>query len=73
MEIPHYSYRVFWSDEDGEYVAVCDELPGLSGLAENESEALAELRVAIEGSLAVLREKGERIPEPNPRPARAVG
>lgn len=24
---PRYSYRVFWSDEDGEFVATCPEAP----------------------------------------------
>lgn len=28
--LPNYSYRTFWWEEDAEYVAECDEIPGLS-------------------------------------------
>ena len=27
----HYAYRVIWSEEDGEYVGLCAEFPGLTG------------------------------------------
>ena len=31
--LDHYTYRVTWSPEDGEYVALCTEFPLLSWLA----------------------------------------
>src|SRR6266550_4047445 len=40
-------YTVFWSPMDGEFVATCTEIPGLSGLGASEQEAIAELKVAI--------------------------
>ena len=49
-----YSYRVFWSPDDGEYVAVCIELPGLSGLGATQEAAIAEARQAVTGWLAHL-------------------
>ena len=49
--IPRYSYRVFWSDEDGEFVAACAEIPGLSGLGSTEAAAVEELEVAVAGWL----------------------
>lgn len=30
----HYTYRVTWSEVDGEHLALCAEFPGLSYLAE---------------------------------------
>ena len=36
----HYTYRVIWSKEDGEYVGLCAEFPSLSWLAESMNDAL---------------------------------
>jgi predicted RNase H-like HicB family nuclease len=63
--IPRYAYRVFWSDEDGEFVAVCSEIPGLSGLAATEAGAIEELKVVIAGWLEHLSEQGIAWPEPD--------
>ncbi len=30
MDKDRYTYRVTWSDEDGEYVGLCAEFPSLS-------------------------------------------
>jgi|GEM_PF-1523113 predicted RNase H-like HicB family nuclease len=43
--------HVSWSDLDGECVATCAELPGLSGLAPTPERAIAELRVALDAWL----------------------
>jgi predicted RNase H-like HicB family nuclease len=64
--IPTYSYRVFWSADDQEFVATCVEIPGLSGLAATEAGAIDELKVAIGGWLEHLTEQGIAWPEPNP-------
>ena len=29
MNIKHYTYRVIWSPEDNEHVALCDKFPSL--------------------------------------------
>jgi len=63
--VPRYAYRVFWSEEDGEFVAVCAEIPGLSGLAPTEAGAIQELKVAIAGWLEHLTEQGLAWPEPD--------
>jgi predicted RNase H-like HicB family nuclease len=65
LAIPRYSYRVFWSEEDAEFVAVCTEIPGLSGLAPTEAGAIEELKVAIGGWLEHLTEQGIGWPEPD--------
>ncbi len=66
MEIPRYTYRVFWSTEDQEYVAECNDVPGLSGLAETPEAAVRELQVALRGWLSHLSENGQPWPEPQP-------
>jgi len=42
-----YSYRVFWSPEDEEFVGVCSEFPGLSHLADTPDEALSGIRELV--------------------------
>ncbi len=39
MSVDHYTYRVTWSQEDGEYVALCAELPSLSWLAKTPEKS----------------------------------
>ena len=34
-----YTYRVTWSEEDGEYVGLCAEFPSLSWLADTQTAA----------------------------------
>lgn len=60
----HYTYRVTWSAEDGEYVGLCAEFPSLSWLADSPEAALRGIRKAVEDVLNDMRETGERIPEP---------
>lgn len=50
--------------EDGGYGVWCPDLPGCVALADTESEALSEMRKAIELHLAGLREDGLPIPHP---------
>jgi len=66
--VPPYSYCVFWSPEDKEFVATCVEIPGLSGLAPTEAGAIEELKVAIGGWLEHLSEQGTPWPEPPSAP-----
>jgi predicted HicB family RNase H-like nuclease len=40
----HYTYRVRWSAEDGEYVGTVAELPSLSWLAADRTEAFAGIQ-----------------------------
>ncbi len=59
-----YSYRVFWSEEDGEHVAVCAELPGLSWLDKKAERALSGVLRAAREAVELLRENGDPVPEP---------
>jgi hypothetical protein len=40
VDASHYTYRVTWSAEDGEFVATCLEFPSLSWLAESRNAAI---------------------------------
>jgi len=65
QDLPSYAYTVFKDEASGEYVAVCEEIPGLSGVGETEAEAIDELKEAIAGWLEVLEEQG--LPSPPPQ------
>jgi predicted RNase H-like HicB family nuclease len=67
---PTYSFRTSWSEEDGECVATCDELPGLSGLAPTPGGALQQLRVAVAAWLDYLASQGRPAPPPAPPSAK---
>lgn len=65
VDLNHYSYRVVWSPEDGEYVANALEWgPSLSGLDEDPTAALAGLRDLIRESIEDLLADGKPVPAP---------
>jgi predicted HicB family RNase H-like nuclease len=63
-ENDRYSYRVMWSEEDGEYVGLCTEFPSLSWLAGSQDEAFAGIRRVVADVVADMRAGGEVPPEP---------
>jgi predicted RNase H-like HicB family nuclease len=48
--------------EDGGFVAECPAIPGCVSEGGSVEQAIANVRDAIEGCIAVLREKGQPIP-----------
>ncbi len=64
QRIPNYSYQIFWSDEDKEFVATFIEIPSLSGLGRTPREAIMELDEALDAWLEVTEEKGVQPPAP---------
>ena len=60
----HYTYRVTWSPEDGEYLALCAEFPSLSWLASAAGPALAGIRKVVAASVADMIANGEALPVP---------
>jgi predicted RNase H-like HicB family nuclease len=70
--IPPYSYRIFYDTPSGEYVAECEEIPGLSGIGATDIEALTELKEAISGWLAALAAEGLPFPPPHGNEALAT-
>lgn len=65
QDLPSYTYRIFRDEPSGEYVAECQEIPGLSGVGETPAEAMAELQEAVAGWLEVLDEQRLPFPAPN--------
>ena len=59
-----YTYRVTWSEEDGEYVGLCAEFPGLSWLAASPEEALQGIRQVVADVVGDMAAEGEQVPEP---------
>jgi len=60
-----YVYRVEWSDEDGEFVGLCAELPGLSWLAKSRDEALKGIVAVAREAVDILKKDGEAVPAPS--------
>ena len=59
-----YTYRVVWSEEDGEYLGLCTEFPSLSWLASEPEEALKGIRMVVADVVMDLKQSGEHVPEP---------
>lgn len=64
MHDDHYTYRVSWSPEDGEFVATVVEFRTLSWLAPDPIAALLGLRSLVAEVVDDLRASGEPIPAP---------
>jgi predicted RNase H-like HicB family nuclease/DNA-binding Xre family transcriptional regulator len=64
--VPAYSMRVFWSDEDGVFIAVSPEFHGLSAFGGTYEDAVRELRTAIELAVQAMIEDGETLPQREP-------
>ena len=59
-----YTYRVTWSEEDGEYVGLCLEFPLLSWLASRAEDAFAGIRQTVAEAVQDMQSAGEAVPEP---------
>lgn len=59
-----YTYRIIWSEEDGEYVGQCAEFPSLSWLSGSPEAALRGIRKVVEDVIADMINNREPIPEP---------
>jgi predicted HicB family RNase H-like nuclease len=59
-----YTYRVTWSEEDGEYVGLCAEFPSLSWLARTPEAALRGIRKLVNKVIADMIQNTEPIPNP---------
>jgi len=59
-----YTYRVTWSEEDGQYVGLCAEFPSLSWLADTQEAALAGIRDTVKQVVQDMQSTDETIPQP---------
>jgi predicted RNase H-like HicB family nuclease len=69
VKAPHYNINVYWSDEDDCWIADVPDLRPCSAHGATPEEAITHVRDAIEGWLAVARDRGFPIPQPRYRPA----
>jgi len=60
-----YPVTIFYSEEDGGYIAVAPDLKGCSAFGETPQEALNELETAIDLWLEVAIQDATPIPEPS--------
>jgi predicted RNase H-like HicB family nuclease len=62
-----YEIIIFWSAEDGAFVAEVPELPGCMAHGPTHEEALANAKQAMRLWLDTAKEFGDPIPEPKGR------
>jgi predicted HicB family RNase H-like nuclease len=62
-EADKYTYRVTWSDEDGEFVGLCAEFPSLSWLGASPEDALRGIRAVVHKCIKDMVASGETVPE----------
>ncbi|MBK1699430.1 type II toxin-antitoxin system HicB family antitoxin [Thiococcus pfennigii] len=60
----HYTYRVIWSAEDGEFVGLCAEFPSLSHLDESQAGALEGITGLVADVVVEMQATGETPPVP---------
>ena len=64
LEHDYYSYRVLWSEEDGEYVGLCAEFPSLSWLSKTPEATLKGIREVVADVVNDMLDNEETVPEP---------
>jgi predicted RNase H-like HicB family nuclease len=64
-----YHINIFYSDEDGCYIADIPDLDSCSAFGNTPDAALAEVEIARSAWLEAARSSGKPIPEPRYRPA----
>lgn len=63
-----YHINIFYSNEDGGYVADVPDLNACSAFGATPEEALREVEIAKDAWLKAARRAGKRIPKPRYRP-----
>lgn len=59
-----YTYRIIWSEEDQEYIGLCAELPSISWLSSNQTEAFKGIMKLTAKVIKDLEKDKAYIPEP---------
>ena len=63
----NYEIIIYWSDEDGAFVAEVPELPGCMADGKNYQEAVANVEVIVKEWIQTAKELGRPIPQPRGR------
>ncbi len=64
MQHSDYHINIFYSDEDGGYIADIPDLDACSAFGSTPDEALAQVKKDKEAWLAAARESGKPVPSP---------
>lgn len=64
-----YHINIFYSEEDGGYIADIPDLAACSAFGRTPAEALAEVEQAKQTWLEAARAEGKPVPRPRYRPA----
>jgi len=67
--VKDYHINIFYSDEDGGYIADIPDLESCSAFGATPEEAVAEVRIAKESWIESALQLGKSVPEPRYRPA----
>ena len=59
-----YEIILYWSDEDGAFVAEVPELPGCMAHGDSQEDALKRSNEAMQLWIDTAREHGDRVPQP---------
>jgi predicted RNase H-like HicB family nuclease len=62
-----YEVIIYWSDEDGAFIAEVPELPGCAADGATYQESLANVEVIIQEWIETAKELGRPIPQPKGR------
>jgi predicted RNase H-like HicB family nuclease len=62
-----YETIIYWSDEDGAFIAEVPELAGCMADGDTASRALENAQVIISEWIETAREQGRTVPEPRGR------
>jgi predicted RNase H-like HicB family nuclease len=65
--MPKYEVIIYWSDEDGAFIAEVPELPGCAADGNTYGGALANVEVIIREWIDTATELGRPIPQPKGR------
>lgn len=60
----HYDFIIYWSDEDGGFVAEVPELPGCMADGKTYQEAVANVEMIVKEWIQTAKEFGRTIPQP---------
>ncbi len=63
-QIDRYSIHLFADEQDGTFLAVCPEFPGVSAFGDTREEAIAEVRIALELAVETYLDEGWPLPAP---------
>ncbi|WP_207493152.1 type II toxin-antitoxin system HicB family antitoxin [Aridibaculum aurantiacum] len=65
--VSKYEVIIFWSEEDGSYIAEMPELKGCLAHGDTQDEALREVKLVAEEWIKLAQENSWHIPEPKGR------